>query len=120
MPEPEASPRLAQQLEQLAHGSALLDGRSDVNSSDVALAERVALDSIRADRRAILDSIGAEELSIKALENATRLSQASVSRRVEELHGLGLVEWERSADFDKSSVRLTEHARQLFAGTADD
>jgi len=121
MPEAEASPRLAQQLEQLARGSALLDGRLAVDSNDVALVERVAFDSIRADRRAILDTLRSKrQFSVTQLATAARLSQPSVSRRVEELQGLGLVEWERSDSFDESLVRLGEHALQLLAGVADD
>ena len=117
MPEPEASPRLAQQLEQLARGSALLDGRPEVDGNNVALAERVALDSIRADRRAILDRIRAGEMTVGELAKAIRLSQPSVSRRVEELRGLGLVEWD---DSPTALIRLADHARQLLAGEADD
>jgi hypothetical protein len=52
-PEAEASPRLAQQLAQLAKGSALLDGRDHVNAVDMALVTRVAFDSMPAARRSL-------------------------------------------------------------------
>ena len=57
VPEPEASTRLAQQLAQLAKGSALLAGRDLVNEEDFLLVRRVAFDSIPATRRRILDAL---------------------------------------------------------------
>ena len=54
-PEPEAPTRLAQQLCQLAKGSALLVGRSAVASEDLDLVQRVAFDCIPATRRQVLD-----------------------------------------------------------------
>jgi len=57
VPEPEASTRLAQQLCQLAKGSALLGGRDLVDEEDFLLVRRVAFDSIPATRRRILDAL---------------------------------------------------------------
>ena len=57
VPEPEASTRLAQQLCQLAKGSALLVGRELVNDEDFCLVRRAGFDSIPATRRRILDAI---------------------------------------------------------------
>ncbi len=57
VPEPEASTRLAQQLCQLAKGSALLAGRDLVDEDDFLLVRRVAFDSIPATRRRILDAL---------------------------------------------------------------
>ncbi len=57
VPEPEASTRLAQQLCQLAKGSALLAGRDLVDEEDFLLVRRVAFDSIPATRRRILDAL---------------------------------------------------------------
>jgi DNA-binding transcriptional ArsR family regulator len=121
MPEAEASPRLAQQFEQLARGSALLDGRSDVNAIDIEVVQRVAMDSIKADRRAILDSlIEKSQCSVTQLASAVKLSQSSISRRVEELQGLGLVESDQADSFEETMVRLSTYAQQLLAGEADD
>ena len=53
-PEPEAATRLAQQLAQLARGSAYLAGREIITEQDLALVFRVALDCIPASRRTIL------------------------------------------------------------------
>lgn len=57
IPEPEASTRLAQQLCQLAKGSALLAGRDLVDEDDFLLVRRVAFDSIPSTRRRILDAL---------------------------------------------------------------
>ena len=54
-PEPEAPTRLAQQLCQLAKGSALLVGRRAVAGEDLDLVRRVAFDCIPATRRQVLD-----------------------------------------------------------------
>jgi hypothetical protein len=45
-PEPESSPRLVQQLTQLAKGSALLDARTHVDETDISLVRRVAFDTM--------------------------------------------------------------------------
>ncbi len=54
-PEREAATRLAQQLCQLAKGSALLVGRTAVEGEDLDLVQRVAFDCIPATRRQVLD-----------------------------------------------------------------
>jgi DNA-binding transcriptional ArsR family regulator len=94
MPEPEASPRLGQQFAQLTRGSALLDGRISVNSTDLALVKRVAFDSVRKDRRDILEALwrGHKAVSGSDLARITRLPQSTVSRRLEELRGMELVD----------------------------
>ena len=110
---------MAQQLAQLAKGSALLEGRGEVNEDDLGLVRRVTFDSIRVDRRVILDCLAGHEesVSITTLADETRLSQSSVSRRVEELHGLGVVKWEQPvAGFDESCVWLSDLAGQLLKG----
>ena len=56
-PEPEAATRLAQQLAQLARGSALLGGRSETNENDYRVALRGGLDSIPETKRKVLDSL---------------------------------------------------------------
>jgi hypothetical protein len=120
MPEAEASPRLAQQFAQLARGSALLDGRAEVNDTDLALVHRVTMDSIRKDRRDILDALvcGRDaSVSSMVLARHTGLSQSTSFRRLEELRGLKLVEF-KDAELDGSSVdaRLSPLALDLLVG----
>lgn len=57
VPEPESATRLAQQLAQLAKGSALLDGRDLVNELDYAMVRRVAFDCMPPVRRKILEAL---------------------------------------------------------------
>ena len=57
VPEPEGSPRLAKQLAQLAKGSALLEGREQVNEEDLKLVQRVAFDCLPQNRLKILDHL---------------------------------------------------------------
>jgi len=117
MPQPEASPRLAQQLAQLPRGSAMLDGRGEVNEYDLSLVRRVAFDSVRADRRAILETLEQEPggMAITALAERVGLSQPTTSRRIEELKGLGLVQCEGlGLDFSAQEARLSDLARRLL------
>lgn len=57
LPEPEAATRLAQQLAQLAKGSALLEKRENVIDDDYLLVRRAAFDCIPVIRRKILDTL---------------------------------------------------------------
>lgn len=89
-PEPEGPTRLAQQLCQLAKGSARLLGRTTVEAEDMDLVRRVAFDCIPVVRRKILDDcidtkLGAQpgKLSIPA----TTLSYARA-----DLASVGLLE----------------------------
>jgi hypothetical protein len=123
MPQAEGSPRLAQQMIQLARGSALLDARTEVSAEDVALIERVAFDSIRADRRQILCSLKEQSpLSVAVLSKKAGLSAPGTSRRIEELRGLGILECEELEDarFESQSVRLSDLAQDLLAGVSDE
>jgi hypothetical protein len=54
-PEAEAPTRLAQQLSQLARGSARLSRREEVGPNDMSLVRRVGLDSIPTLRRRVID-----------------------------------------------------------------
>lgn len=65
--EPEAPTRIAQQLSQLAKGSALLEGRAVVGDEDCELAVQITLDCIPPNRRKILDYL------IKTYRKATFL-----------------------------------------------
>jgi hypothetical protein len=56
-PEPESATRLAQQLCQLAKGSARLEGRAVVTDIDLAIVHRVAYDTLPPHRAAILRAI---------------------------------------------------------------
>lgn len=58
VPIPESNTRLPQQLVQLAKGSARLDGRNEVNDLDVALAQRVAFNTLTPDRAAAIWNLG--------------------------------------------------------------
>jgi hypothetical protein len=57
LPEPEAATRLAQQLTQLAKGSALVGARDKVEEEDYQLVQRVAFDCITTARRKLLDAL---------------------------------------------------------------
>ena len=72
VPEAEGATRLAQQLSQLAKGSALLMERQQVSEDDYRLAVRVAFDCTPASRRKILDTlIAGEELEKAGLPRST-------------------------------------------------
>jgi hypothetical protein len=96
IPEPESATRLAQQLAQLAKGSALLDARPVVNEADYAMVRRVAFDCMPPVRGRILGALIAgdsprtlnipgstrhyaeEELKAQGLLDGSRLSELAV------------------------------------------
>lgn len=90
-PEAESAPRLAQQLCQLAKGSARLSGRETANSEDFEVAKRAAFDCIPARRRAMLDS---------AIEGGKITTTNSSTKKYDrqDLEAMGLVEGDHLSD----------------------
>lgn len=89
VPEPEAPTRLAQQLAQLAKGSARLAGRVEVNEADYRIVLRCALDCIPAIRRAVLDHVmGKNAFGLRRIPKST-LSYAKEELRALEILALG-------------------------------
>jgi hypothetical protein len=85
-PEPEAPTRLSQQLTQLAKGSALLDGRNEVNSADYALVKRVAFDCIPTLRRRVVQAL-IDSRDLNSLKPGSTLTYC-----VQDLEALKLLE----------------------------
>jgi hypothetical protein len=96
-PEAESSPRLAQQLCQLAKGSALLSGRDAVVGEDFEISKRAAFDCIPARRRAMIDWAMGDG----------RITADSSTKRYdrEDLQALGLVDEDHLSDL---AVKLLE------------
>jgi hypothetical protein len=93
IPEPEAPTRIAQQLCQIARGSARLNGEGQVRECHLLLARRVAFDSIPSNRWAYL--------------TGGKLPDSTGSYVKQDLHVLGLVT-EKSGnltDFIKGLLR---------------
>ena len=104
MPEAEAATRLAQQLCQLAKGSALLDGRDHVADIDQEVVKRAAFDCVPATRRKILEAcIAGVDVAGLGLPPSTRCYA------VEDLESQGLL--------IKRSGRpvLSDDARELMS-----
>jgi hypothetical protein len=85
-PEPEAATRLAQQLAQLAKGSALVLAHGTVEDEDYELVRRVAFDCIPAPRRKILS-----RLMQAPVDDVIIASASSTSYAMQELKELGLL-----------------------------
>jgi hypothetical protein len=100
-PVTESNTRLPQQLCQLARGSALLDGRSDVNEEDYSVVWRVAFDSVPSVRTAILMAIQSGQSTY-----SLGLPKATVERATEDLTLAGVL-----TDLGD----LSENARKLLA-----
>lgn len=118
VPEAEAATRMAQQLAQLARGSALLAGRGEVSEDDFQLARRVGLDSIPANRRRVLDCLIRERRawSSKELEKATGLPAAVLSRLLDDLVGMALINPREGVDFETNEITLSGDALALIEG----
>jgi hypothetical protein len=86
VPITEGNTRIAQQLCQVARGSALVDGRAKIDESDFKLARRVGFDSLPLVRRAVLEAlIAGTDLRFPDLPATT------VKRSVEDLQLVGLL-----------------------------
>jgi len=59
-PTPEGNTRLPQQFAQLARGSCVLAGRSEINDDDLALVRRAAFDSLLPQRKKVLGALMCE------------------------------------------------------------
>jgi hypothetical protein len=84
-PEAEAPTRLSQQLAQLAKGSALVDGRSEVNGDDYTLVKRVAFDCIPTLRRKVIVAL------IRGEDLAAITPAATVTYCVQDLQALDVL-----------------------------
>jgi len=97
-PEPEAATRLAQQLAQLAKGSAVIGERATVEAEDYELVKRVAFDCVPTLRRKLLFS------AIRG-EKFTGPPYSTISYAREDLTELGLLTCED----------LSEQAQELLS-----
>ena len=102
-PEPESATRLAQQLCQLAKGSARLDGRSQVEAADFAVSKRVAFDTMPPRRIQILTAV-AEDRAVRGRNSTSRYD-------LEDLQDLGLLD---------GPNQLTEKCSELFESIRED
>jgi len=100
VPAPEAPTRLSQQLSQLARGSALIDGRLDVNEDDYRLVKRVAFDCIPTLRRRILEAVPTKR------GTSGIVSPATLSYCKEDLQALELLREGREVQFSDLSLEL--------------
>jgi hypothetical protein len=87
-PEAESATRLAQQLAQLAKGSASIAGRDTVTEEDYAIALRAGLDSVPPIRRKIIDVLAGGR-PLTAIQPP--LSPSTLSYAVEDLEALELL-----------------------------
>jgi hypothetical protein len=115
VPDAEASPRLAQQLSQLARGAALLHGRGEVNAADITLTRRVALDCIPTARRQVLSCLISQRTTVsnQLITAYTHLNKTMVGRQLEELEGLRFVNRTGAEDFSEASCILSDEAYEL-------
>jgi hypothetical protein len=86
IPVTEGNTRLPQELCQIARGSALLDGRSEVNNLDYASVCRVAFDSLPPARISVLKAIIARKSP-----HSLGLPKATIDRAIEDLQFAGIL-----------------------------
>jgi hypothetical protein len=85
-PDPEGNTRLAQQLCQAAKGSARLEGRDRVNDTDIAIAHRIAFDTLLPARAAALRAIGAGKRP-----TGDDVPRTTIQRALRDLADLGMI-----------------------------
>jgi hypothetical protein len=84
-PEPEGPARIAQQLQKLGQGLALINGRTMIDDDDIAVLIRVTFDSMPPKRCKVLDLLArVTSASTKQLEAELSLSQSAVHEIMED------------------------------------
>ena len=115
VPEPEAPTRLAQQLAQLAKGSALLAGRDCVNEEDFGVARRAGFDSIPAARRKLIEALmRGKHRSAIMLASALKLPWSTYHYAMMDLKSLGLVDSSYDHEEGETVQWLTRQAKRLL------
>jgi hypothetical protein len=111
IPVPESPIRLSVQFQQLAKGSAALDGRDVLDTTDLVLVERVGFDSLPPVRcAAILHSLGVAERAVNMPDTTWHYAE-------HDLHALGLLRTSRKGQFAPSD---TLSRLQLYGYTTRD
>lgn len=90
MPQPELGTRVAQSLNKLAKGLALIKGKKEVDWEEYVALVRIATDSIPSTRRVILAEYVNGKRKIEDIAKATRLSFGQVSELLQDLELLGI------------------------------
>jgi hypothetical protein len=116
VPEAEAPTRLAQQLCQVAKGSALLGNRDTVAREDLMLVKRVALDCIPAVRRKILVAVIDGSIAADGEFQFSSIDLPKVTRfyAAEDLEALDLLENCKGWNLSDLSIQLIGGSR-MFA-----
>ncbi len=97
IPEPEGPMRLSNQLLKLVRGAAKVIGKQEVTSEELALARRVARDTVPSIRRTILGEILRGNETVEGLEDALGLSRPTIELILEDLAVLGAIDVDRSS-----------------------
>jgi hypothetical protein len=105
VPEAESATRLAQQLAQLAKGSALICGRQVVSEDDFDIVRRVAFDCLPPTRREIIECLMARR-ELKDLKTP----ESTLSYAVEDLRTQNLIEKRKLSSY---AVQLLKQAALL-------
>lgn len=97
MPVPEVGTRLAKQLAKLAMFLALIEGHDEVQYKEYKLVEKTAFDTSRKMYLKILQTISAcgGEATVQQIVERTRLKYVTVSRQIDDLYLLKVVEHKR-------------------------
>jgi hypothetical protein len=108
-PAPEGNTRLPQEIAQIGRGWALLNGRQSVGEEEFQLTHRVALDSMPPIRKQVLAAVETGKSAY-----STCLPKGVISRAVEDLRAVGLIEGIGFVQEDPLKYVLSEEAKQLI------
>ncbi len=114
VPAPEGNTRLPQELCQIARGSALLDGRAEVNDDDYKLVRRAAFDSLPPARIAVLKALfdGKSPFSLG-------LPKATIERAIEDLELAGVLTEKGDFSGEASSLLAGACVTQAISKTLE-
>ena len=105
MPQPELGTRIAQSLNKLAKGIALIKGKKEADWEEYLALVRIATDSIPSTRRVILAEYVNGKRKIEDIAKATSLSAGQVSELLQDLELLCIKRGDKLlVDFNKTTV----------------
>jgi hypothetical protein len=112
LPQPEGATRIAQQLCQLAKGSARLELRAFVDLDDIAVVHRVAFDTIPPVRAAVLRALASGKTHDCASRDGAAIPRTTRNRATDDLVVLGLIAEDRG-EFTPEGLEMFRRAGLL-------